>query len=462
MFTKETYTQRRNILKEKVGSGLILLMGNDYSPMNYEDNIYHFRQDSTFLYYVGIDVAHVAAIIDVDENKTILFGNDLSVEYIVWMGVQPTMRELADKSGVEECQDYNNISTYLKNAKSKGQDIHFLPPYRAENMLKMEDWLDTRVKDLKNNTSKKLINAVIAQRSIKSADEIAQMENAVAITREMHVAAMRAAKAGRKEHDLAGIAQGIAKGCGGELAYPIIMTVNGQTLHNHYHGNTLQDGQLVLGDFGAENAMHYAGDITRTFPVAKTFTQKQKEIYQIVLDAEETAIQSLKPSIAYKTIHLQAAKNMAEGLKSLGLMKGNMEEAVAEGAHALFFPHGLGHMIGLDVHDMEDLGETLVGYGEGMEKSTQFGLKSLRLGKELEEGNVLTVEPGIYFIPELIDQWKADGKFVDFLDYEKINTYRDFGGVRIEDNILVTNDGHQVLGPRIPKTIEEVEAERNQ
>ena len=461
MFAKETYTQRRNILKEKVGSGLILLMGNDYSPMNYEDNIYNFRQDSTFLYYVGIDVSHVAAIIDVDENKTILFGKDLSVEYIVWMGVQPTMRELADQSGVEECQDYNNISTFIKNAKSKGQEIHFLPPYRAENMLKMEEWLDTRVKDLKSNVSKKLVQAIIAQRSIKSAEEISQMENAVAITREMHVAAMRAAKAGRKEHDLAGIAQGIAKGCGGDLAYPIIMTVNGQTLHNHYHGNTLQDGQLVLGDFGAENGMHYAGDITRTFPVAKTFTQKQKEIYQIVLDAEEVAIQALKPGIAYKTIHLQAAKNMAEGLKSLGLMKGNIDEAVAEGAHALFFPHGLGHMIGLDVHDMEDLGEDLVGYREGMERSSQFGLKSLRLGKELAEGNVLTVEPGVYFIPELIDQWQVENKFSDFLNYDKINQYRDFGGVRIEDNILVTKDAHQVLGPRIPKTIEEVEAERN-
>ena len=461
MFGKETYIQRRNILKEKVGSGLVLLMGNDYSPMNYEDNIYNFRQDSTFLYYAGIDVAHVAVIIDIDANKTILFGKDLSVEYIVWMGIQPTMSELADKSGIEKLQDYNNISTFLKNAKSKGRDVHFLPPYRAENKLKMEEWLDIRTKDLKKNTSKKLIQAVIVQRSIKSAEEVIEMEHAVAITKEMHVAAMQAAREGRKEHDLAGIVQGIAKGCGGDLAYPIIMTVNGQTLHNHYHGNTLKEGQLVLRDFGAENGMHYAGDITRTFPVAKKFTQKQREIYQIVLDAEEAAIQALKPSVAYKTIHLQAARDMAEGLKSIGLMKGNIDEAVEEGAHALFFPHGLGHMIGLDVHDMEDLGEDLVGYGEGVKRSKQFGLKSLRLGKELEEGNVLTVEPGIYFIPELIDQWQADGKYVDFLNYDKINSYRDFGGVRIEDNILVTNYGHQVLGPKIPKTIEEVEAERN-
>ncbi len=461
MFAKETYTQRRNDLKEKVGSGLILLMGNEETPMNYKDNTFRFRQDSNFLYYLGLDIYHQAAIIDIDENKTIIFGDDLSVDYIVWMGAQPTMKELAEKTGAEETQPYNNISTYLKNAKSKGQEIHFLPPYRTENMLKMEEWLDIRVKDLANHTSKKLTQAVISQRSIKSSEEIVQMEHAVSITKEMHVAAMRAAKEGRKEYDLAGIAHGIARGCGGDLAYSIIMTVNGQTLHNHYHGNTLKNGQLVLGDFGAENGMHYAGDITRTFPVAKTFTQKQKEIYQLVLDAEENAIQALKPGIAYKTIHLQAAKDMADGLKSLGLMKGDMDEAVAEGAHALFFPHGLGHMIGLDVHDMEDLGEDLVGYREGLERSTQFGLKSLRLGKELEEGNVLTVEPGLYFIPELIDQWQAENKFSNFLNYEKINTYKDFGGIRIEDNILVTKDGHQILGPRIPKTIKEVEAERN-
>lgn len=462
MFSKETYTSRRNILKEKVNSGLILIMGNEETPMNYKDNTFRFRQDSNFLYYLGLDIHHQAAIIDVDENKTILFGDDLSVDYIVWMGAQPTMRELANKTGAEETQPYKNIETYLNQAKSKNQEIHFLPPYRTENMLKLEEWLDIKVKDLPNQYSKKLVNAVIEQRSIKTQEEIVQMEDALSITREMHVATMKAAKAGKKEFDLTGIAQGIAIGCGGDLAYPIILTVNGQTLHNHYHGNTLQNGQLVLGDFGAENAMHYAGDITRTFPVDKTFTQKQKEIYEIVLNVENTAIQALKAGIQYKTIHLQAGRNIAEGLKSLGLMKGDLDEAVAAGAHALFFPHGLGHMIGLDVHDMEDLGEDLVGYREGLERSTQFGLRSLRLGKELEVGNVVTVEPGIYFIPELIDQWQSENKFKDFINYEKVNTYRDFGGIRIEDNCLIKKDGYQVLGPPIPKTIAEVENERNQ
>ena len=460
MFSKETYVNRRNILKEKVGSGLILLMGNDETPMNYKDNTFRFRQDSSFLYYLGIDLHHLAAIIDVDANKTILFGDDLSVDYIVWMGAQPTMRELADKTGAEETQPYNNIATYLKGAQSKSQPIHFLSPYRTENMLKLEEWLGTPVKGLQEKVSKKLTHAVIAQRSIKSDEEIKEMEHAVAITKEMHVAAMKTAAPGRKEYDLAGVAQGIAVGCGGDLAYPIIMTVNGQTLHNHYHGNTLQSGQIVLGDFGAENGMHYAGDITRSFPVDKTFTQKQKEIYQIVLDAEVSAIESLKAGVQYKTTHLQAGKNMAEGLKSLGLMKGDMDAAVAAGAHALFFPHGLGHMIGLDVHDMEDLGEDLVGYREGLERSTQFGLRSLRLGKELEAGFVITVEPGLYFIPELIDQWQGENKFIEFLNYDKINAYRDFGGIRIEDNILITKDGHRILGPAIPKTIAEVEVVR--
>ena len=456
MFKKQTYVSRRKILKEKVASGLILLMGNDFAPMNYQDNTFRFRQDSNFLYYLGIDVPHLAAIIDVDENKTILFGDDLSVDYIVWMGVQPTMRELADKSGVEENQPYNDIATYLQNAQSKGREIHFLPPYRTENQLLMEAWLGIRVKDLQQHISKKAIQAVVAQRSIKSAEEIVEMEKAVAITREMHLAVIRAARAGRKEHDLAGIAQGIAVGCGGDLSYPIILTVNGQTLHNHYHGNTLQSGQMVLGDFGAENSMHYAGDITRSFPVDKKFTTKQKEIYQIVLDAEVAGIQALRAGVTYESIHLQAAKNMAEGLKSLGLMQGDMEAAVAAGAHALFFPHGLGHMIGLDVHDMEDLGEDLVGWN-GATRSTQFGLRSLRLGRELETGFVLTVEPGIYFIPELIDQWQGENKFSDFINYQKVKEYRGFGGIRIEDNCLVTKDGHKILGPPIPKTVQEIE-----
>ena len=461
MFKKEIYKNRRVILQKNIKSGLILLMGNEETGMNYKDNTFRFRQDSTFLYYLGIDIPHVAAVIDVDENKTILFGNDLSIEYVVWMGPQPTMSEQAAKTSAEETRPYNDLKEYLEEAKSKGRDIHFLPPYRTENMLQLEDWLEIPVKQLQDKVSIDLIKAVVAQREIKTREEIIEMEVALAITKQMHVACMRSAKVGRLESELTGIAHGIAVGGGGDLAYPIILTINGQTLHNHFHGNTLQNGQLVLGDFGAESGMHYAGDITRTFPVNQTFTTKQKEIYQIVLDTENTAIQSLKPGITYKEIHLNSAKQMAEGLKSLGIMKGDIEEAVAVGAHGLFFPHGLGHQIGLDVHDMEDLGEKYVGYREGIERSTQFGLKSLRLAKELKEGMVLTVEPGLYFIPELIDMWQKDKKFSEFINYEKVNEYRNFSGVRIEDNCLITSEGSQVLGPPIPKTIEEVENERN-
>jgi Xaa-Pro aminopeptidase len=286
------------------------------------------------------------------------------------------------------------------------------------------------------------------------------MEKAVTISGQMHIAAMRGAMVGIKEAQLAGIVEGIAIGAGGDLAYPAILTVNGQTLHNHYHGNTLQSGQLILGDFGAETAMHYAGDITRTFPVDKQFTEQQKHIYQLVLQAEMAAIEALKPGVPYRDIHLMAARIMADGLKDLGLMKGDMEAAVAEGAHALFFPHGLGHMLGLDVHDMEDLGEDYVGYTDQIKRSEQFGLRSLRLGRELEAGFVLTVEPGLYFIPELIDQWQAAGKHKDFINYDKVADYRDFSGVRIEDNVLITEDGYRVLGEPIPKTVAEVEALR--
>jgi Xaa-Pro aminopeptidase len=229
-------------------------------------------------------------------------------------------------------------------------------------------------------------------------------------------------------------------------------------LHNHYHGNILQEGQLVLGDFGAQNGMCYAGDITRTCPVSPTFTEVQKSIYEIVLKAEVDSIKACKAGVKYKDIHLDAAKIIASGLKEMGLMKGNVEEAVAQGAHALFFPHGLGHHIGLDVHDMEDLGEQHIGYDAETQRSDQFGTKYLRLGKRLETGNVITVEPGIYFIPELIDKWKGDGMHTDYINYDALNAFRDFGGIRIEDNILINETNSTILGDPIPKTVTEIES----
>ncbi len=460
MFPTKIYVKRRQQLQQKVKSGLILLLGNEESSMNYTDNHYHFRQDSNFLYFLGLDQAGLAGIIDIDNNQTILFGNELTLGDIVWTGPQPALTDLAAQVGVTKVKPKNSIARYLKKARKKGQEIHFLPPYRPENKIKLSEWLGIRINGLCSLVSIPLVKAVISLAAIKAPEEIAEMEKAVNISRAMHVAAMEYAKPGMTEAEVTGKVHGIAVSGGGNLSYPIILTVNGQTLHNHYHGNVLKKGQLVLGDFGAETAMHYAGDITRTFPVAKKFTAQQKEIYQLVLGANMQCIKASKPGVLYKDVHLLAAKIKTEGLKALGIMKGDTEAAVKAGAHALFFPHGLGHMIGLDVHDMEDLGEDLVGYDETIKRSSQFGLRSLRLGKALETGNVITVEPGLYFIPELIDRWQSEKKFSEFINYKKLKAYRDFGGIRIEDNVLITKKRQRVLGEHIPKTIKEVEALR--
>ena len=460
MFSAATYQARRAQLKKDLKSGLLLFLGNNEVGMNYAGNTYHFRQDSNFLYFFGLDQPGLAAIIDIDNDREIIFGDDLSMEDIVWMGSQPKMKSLAEQVDIRETLAFKRLSGYVKKARRSGQQVHFLPPYRHDNMLLLKDLLNLPLPKQKAAASEAFIRGVVAQRAHKSDEEIAEMELAVNVTGVMHVAAMREAREGRVEAELAGLVEGLAVANGGNLSYPVILSVDGQILHNHYHGNILEKGQLVLGDFGAETAMHYAGDITRTFPVNDHFSNKQKEIYQIVLDAENNAIASLKPGITYQQVHLNAARQMADGLKALGLMKGDMAEAVAQGAHALFFPHGLGHMIGLDVHDMEDLGEQYVGYTDNVHRSTQFGTAYLRLGRALEPGFVLTVEPGLYFIPELIDQWRRKKMFTDFINYDALKKYRHFGGVRIEDNVLITKTGHRVLGEPIPKTIEEVESIR--
>jgi len=462
MFSTTTYTQRRKELKNQINAGLILIMGNRESPMNYTDNTYHFRQDSNYLYYFGLDRAGVAAVIDVDNDQDIIIGEEITIDDIIWAGSQPTLSALAERVGVNHIASFEKLEDMLSNAKAAGKPIHFLPPYRHDNIIDLSQWLGISPAQVKKRASVDLIKAVVQQRSYKTPEEIIEMEKAVNTTREMHVTAMRLAKAGMTEAQVTGMVQAVAVGGGGNLSYPVILTVNGHVLHNHYHGNVLQNGQMVLGDFGAENHMRYAGDITRTFPVAAQFTTQQKEIYELVLQAENESIAALRPGISYQDIHLAAAKLMANGLKDLGIMKGDIDEAVAEGAHALFFPHGLGHMIGLDVHDMEDLGEDYVGYNDTIIRNPQFGIRSLRLGRALEPGFVLTVEPGLYFIPELIDQWQKEKKYEAFINYEALGAYRNFTGVRIEDNVLITNEGHQGLGKPIPKTIAEVEAIRGE
>lgn len=456
MFPANTYKKRRTALAGMLDEGIVLLLGNNDSPMNYADNIYPFRQDSNFLYLIGIDQPGLAAIIDVETGKTTLFGDDLTIDSIIWMGQQPKMADLAAASAIEEVKPYSELADALK----KSDKVHYLPPYRGDNVIRLSQLLGASIEAVNTGASVPFIKGMIALASQKSAEEIVEMEKAVNISVAMHRAVIQATKPGMKEAVLAGIGEGIAIGAGTRLSYPIILSKDGQTLHNHYHGNVLKEGDLVLADMGAESGMHYAGDLTRTFPVSKKFTQQQKEIYELVLAAEMQSIDRLKPGIAYKDVHLGAAKIMATGLHELGIMKGDIDEAVQQGAHALFFPHGLGHMIGLDVHDMEDLGEDLVGYDEEVTRSDQFGLAYLRLGRKLKEGFVLTVEPGIYFIPELIDLWQSEGKFKDFIDYKKLAAYRNFGGIRIEDNVLITKDGHRVLGNPLEKTVADIEALR--
>jgi Xaa-Pro aminopeptidase len=454
MFEKEIYIKRRKRLKEQVGKGFILLLGNEESSINYLDNTYHFRQDSNFLYFFGIDRPGLMAIIDIDNNNEIIFGNDIGVEDIIWTGPLKSLNEHADLVGVTKVLPASSIVEKIKKVLAEKRKIHYLPPYRPDNMQKLNSWLNIPFDLLKSGASVTLIKAIVAQRSIKSQEEIEEIEKGVNVTVDMQLEAARLATEGISETKIAGIIQGIAVSAGGNLAFPTILTVNGQILHNHSQSNILKNGQMLLCDCGAETSMHYGGDLTRTTPVDKQFSTRQKQIYDVVLQAHEAAIESLHPGVFFKDVHLLACERLAEGLKLIGLMKGDTIEAVRQGAHAMFFQCGLGHMLGLDTHDMEDLGEEYVGYTDEIKKSTQFGLKSLRLGRKVETGFVLTVEPGIYIIPELIDLWKSENKFSEFINYEELETYKDFGGIRIEEDFLITKDGSDLLGKYLAKTVE--------
>ena len=458
MFPSTTYIERRKRLKDLVGSGVILLLGNEESPMNYPDNTFHFRQDSSFLYYFGLDFPSLAAVIDVDANKETIFGDDPTMDDIIWLGTQKPLAEKAQQVGITQTASLADLAATLADASSRNRKIHFLPQYRGENILKLEKLLSKPNAELANAVSVDLIKAVAAQRSIKSDEEIAEIEAAIDICYEMHNTAMKTARPGMYERQVSGLIEGIALSMGGRLSFPVIFSIHGETLHNHYHGNVMNAGDIAINDSGAESALHYAGDITRTIPIGGKFSSRQKDIYNIVLRSQETAIQAVKPGVEFRNVHLLAGQVLAAGLIELGLMKGDAAEAAIAGAHALFFQCGLGHMMGMDVHDMEGLGENYVGYTDTITRDPRFGFRSLRLGKQLEPGHVITVEPGIYFIPELIDRWKSENKLAQFINYDKVEEYKDFGGVRLEDDILVTNDGFRLLGKPIPKSIEEVEA----
>lgn len=457
MFAKETYVQRRALLKQKMGSGVILFLGNDEQGLNYEDNTFRYRQDSTFLYYFGLSFAGLSAIIDVDEDREIIFGDELTIDHIVWMGTQPTLHEKAAAVGITETRPAAELATYLHRVVQKGEMIHYLPPYRAEHKLKLMDWLG--IPPARQEGSVPLIQAIVSQRNYKSEEEIAEIEKACNVTADMHITAMKVIRPGMYEYEVVAEMNRIAEMNNCELSFATIATINGQTLHNHYHGNRIKSGDLFLIDAGAELPSGYCGDMSSTVPADKTFTARQRAVYEIQNRMHLASVQALRPGIPYMDVYDLSAQVMVEGLKDLGLMKGNAEDAVREGAHALFYPHGLGHMMGLDVHDMENFGELWVGYN-GQPKSTQFGRKSQRLAIPLEPGFVHTVEPGIYFIPELIDLWRGQHKFTDFINYDEVEKYRNFGGIRNEEDYLITETGARRLGKKIPLTPEEVEALR--
>ncbi len=458
MFSKEVYIKRRNALRGKIKNGIAVFLGNNESAMNYASNTYHFRQDSSFLYFFGLDFPGIAGMVDFDENCDYLFGNDVDIEDIIWMGPQVSFKENALKVGIEKAFRFEELYKKVAKAIQQGRKVHFLPPYRGENKMSLSDLLGIMPCKIKTYVSEELIKAVVDLRSVKDEEEIKDLEIAAASGYAMHTTAMKMAQPGIIEQEIAGRIEGIAISKGTGVSFPVILSQNGETLHNHKHNNILQKGKLMLTDAGAESANHYASDFTRTVPVGGVFTQKQKEIYQIVLNALNGAIELIKPGIPYRNIHLEAAKIITTGLKELGLMKGNIDDAVKNGAHAMFFPHGLGHMMGLDVHDMEDLGEDYVGYDKEIVRSDQFGTAYLRLGRKLEKGFVITTEPGIYFIPALIDKWKNEGINHDFINFDKINKeYRDFGGIRLEDDILLTETSWRHVGKRIPVSIAEVE-----
>ena len=450
MFDTNIYKSRREALCKTLNGGLILFYGNNPVPMNYPSNTLRFRQDSNFLYYCGLDFPGLNMVLNVDTGKATLFGDDLSTDDIVWEGKRVSIEEMATMSGIDQSFSSSQLLDFISSRKN---NIHYLPYYREDQKAFLNMIFNEKI-----IPSRELTRAVIAQRSIKKKEEIQEIESALEVTSEMHKIAMRSSGEGVKEQMVVGKMEGYALSHGRRLAYPSIFTVNGEILHNNFYLNAMKKDQLVLNDTGAESANHYASDITRTFPVNGKFNAMQSQIYNIVYEMQQAALKFCKPGKSFKEAHIKASSIAVEGLKSIGLMRGDSDEAVNNGAHALFFPHGLGHMLGLDVHDMEGLGEDLVGYEEENNRSDQFGLAYLRLSKKLEPGFVITVEPGIYFIPQLIDEWSSKRKLEEFINYNEIKKFIGFGGIRIEDNVHITDQGNDILGPEIPKRISEIEA----
>ena len=461
MFSKETYVNRRTELKKLVKSGVIILFGNNESPANFPANGYYpFRQDSSFLYYFGLQRDGLVGVIDIDNDTETLVGDDIDIDDIVWYGSVNSVSNMAESCGVKNSAPMKQLQVICNNALRDKRQVHFLPPYRHDTMIQIFDLLGIHPNQQREQASLELINAVVKQRSTKSQLEIEEIERACAVGYKMHTTAMRLTKPGVTEKFVGGQVDGIANSYGSMTSFPTIFTQHGEIMHGNPSMAVLESGRLALCDCGAETMEHYCSDNTRTFPVNGKFTQRQLEIYSIVVDCHDLALSLAKPGLKYFDVHLGVCRLMTDRLKELGLMKGDTEAAVRAGAHAMFLPHGLGHMMGMDVHDMEGLGQIHVGFDEETRPNLeQFGTNCLRMGRKLEEGFVITDEPGIYFIPALIDEWRAKGLHTDFINYEKLETYKDFGGIRIEDDLLITKDGCRFLGeeriPYHPKDVEE-------
>ena len=461
MFSKDVYIRRRQTLlakmKEAGQSGLILFVGNAEAPAQYKDNCYKWRQDSSWLYYWGLDEPLMAAILDIDSGSETLFADDVEIDDIIWMGPQPSVRSKADAVGIAHTAPYGELGQAIALARKSARKIHFLPPSRYYNTLKLMELLGCQ--QTGKEASEALVKAVISMRLIKEDIEIEAIDAACALGYEMHSVARDSIAIGLVEQEIVGKMEGVALAKGWGVSFPTILTQHGETLHNHGHAAVIEPGRLMVIDAGVESNEHYASDFTRTYPTSGKFTARQREIYQLVYDCNELAFSLTRPGITYREVHLATARKMLEGLQALGIVKGDLDEMVAEGIAGLFQPHGLGHNMGLDVHDMEDLGENLVGYDPDQTRATQLGLRSLRMARRLVPGHVITDEPGIYFIPALIEKFKKEGLGKDFVNYAKLESYYDFGGIRIEDDVLVTADGARRLGPRrLPASPDEVEA----
>ena len=452
MFSKETYVRRRAELKKLVGNGLIILFGNNEAPANYPANTYSpMRQDSSFLYYFGQHRDGLVGVIDIDNDIEMLLGDDIDVEDIVWMGFTPSVADLATEVGITKTAPMKELKAICDKAIAQKQNIHFLPPYRHDTKIQIMDLLGIHPSLQKERASLQLIKAVVKMRSTKEPQEIAAIERACDVGYAMHTTAQLLIKPGVTERFIGGQVDGIARSLAQGVSFATIFTQHGEIMHGSPSDNCLEAGRLALCDAGCE-LDDYCSDNTRTMPVNGKFTQRQKEIYSIVEACHDYVLEVAKPGVKYADVHFAVCRLMAERLKELGLMKGDTDEAVAAGAHAMFLPHGLGHMMGMDVHDMEGLGQIYVGFDEETRPNLeQFGTNCLRMGRKLQEGFVITDEPGIYFIPALIDDWKQSGHCKEFINFELLETYKDFGGVRIEDDILITSDGCRFLGTkRIP------------